>query len=164
MRSLTLQPLNITSIQPPQADNASLDASVQSAPELMFIVDRNGRILDSIAGDSTLIKSRPENLVGRRAQQVLPAEAAVAVAEALQRVSDGRSRADVEYVQETSTGIRRLNAQCLRLDEDRLLVMVREINGAHNPATVYTQPSIKSVSFQDLAEDTRQRGVGGHLA
>ena len=155
MRSLTLQPLNITSIQPPQADTASLGAPSQSTPELMFIVDRNGRILDSIADDSTLLKSRPENLVGRRAQQVLPAEAAVAVAEALQRVSDGRSRADVEYVQETSTGIRRLNAQCLRLDEDRLLVMVREIKGAHNPAAVYTRSSIKSVSLQELAEDSR---------
>jgi HD-GYP domain-containing protein (c-di-GMP phosphodiesterase class II) len=155
MRSLTLQPLNITSIQPPQADNASLGVPAHNAPELMFIVDRNGRILDSIAGDSTLLKSRPENLVGRRAQQVLPAEAAVAVAEALQRVSDGRSRADVEYAQETSTGIRRLNAQCLRLDENRLLVIVREINGAGSTAATYTRPSIKSVSLQDLAEDSR---------
>jgi HD-GYP domain-containing protein (c-di-GMP phosphodiesterase class II) len=155
MRSLILQPLNITSIQPPQADNASLGAPSQSAPELMFIVDRNGRILDSIAGDSTLLKSRPEHLVGRRAQQVLPAEAAVAVAEALQRVSDGRARADVEYIQETPTGIRRLNAHCLRLDEDRLLVMVRDIHGAHNPAAAYTQPSITSIPAQDLAEDSR---------
>jgi HD-GYP domain-containing protein (c-di-GMP phosphodiesterase class II) len=163
MRSLNLQPLNITSIQPPQADNASLGASAQSAPELMFIVDRNGRILDSIAGDSTLLKSRAENLVGRRAQQVLPAEAAVAVAEALQRVSDGRARADVEYVQETTTGIRRLNAQCLRLDEDRLLVMVREINSAHNPATVYTQPSIIPVSLQELAEDSRLSILAGQI-
>src|SRR5512139_3866675 len=125
MRSLTLQPLNITGIQPPQADNGSLSAPAQSAPELMFIVDRSGRILDSIAGDSTLLKSRTEKMIGRRTQQVLPAEAAVAVAEALQRVSDGRSRASVEYAQETLEGIRRLNAQCMRLDEDRLLVMVR---------------------------------------
>lgn len=130
-----------------------MGAPSQNAPELMFIVDRNGRILDSIAGDSTLLKSRPEDLVGRRAQQVLPAEAAVAVAEALQRVSDGRSRAEVEYIQETSTGIRRLNAQCLRLDEDRLLVMVREVTGTLNTDSGHSEPSIESISFQDLAED-----------
>jgi HD-GYP domain-containing protein (c-di-GMP phosphodiesterase class II) len=154
MRSLTLQPLIIAGLQPTQTDKASLDATVQSVPELLFIVDRNGRILDSIAGDLTLLKSPPEKIVGRRTQQVLPAEAAVAVAEALQRVSDGRSRAHVEYIQETATGIRRLNAQCLRLDEDRLLVMVRDINGVNNPAGIYTQHSLETISLQDYAEDT----------
>jgi HD-GYP domain-containing protein (c-di-GMP phosphodiesterase class II) len=154
MRSLTLQPLIIAGLQPTQTDKTSPDATVQSVPELLFIVDRNGRILDSIAGDLTLLKSSPEKIVGRRTQQVLPAEAAVAVAEALQRVSDGRSRAHVEYVQETATGIRRLNAQCLRLDEDRLLVMVREIKDANNLAAVYTQHTLDAISLQDYAEDT----------
>jgi HD-GYP domain-containing protein (c-di-GMP phosphodiesterase class II) len=154
MRSLILQPLNITSLPLPPADRAFPDASAQSAPELLFIVDQNGRILDSIATDSTLLKSRPEKVIGRRTQQVLPAEAAVAVAEALQRVSDGRSRSSVEYVQETATGVRRLNAQCMRLDEDRLLVMVREADGYHSQASNYVQPSVESSPFQDLAEDT----------
>jgi len=152
MRSLTLQPLIIAGLQPTQTDKAALDANVQSVPELLFIVDRSGRVLDSIAGDLTLLKSPPEKIVGRRTQQVLPAEAAVAVAEALQRVSDGRSRAQVEYVQETATGIRRLNAQCLRLDEDRLLVMVRDINGVNNPAGVYTQHSLETISLQDYTD------------
>ncbi len=153
MQSLSLQPLNIASIQLPRTDKASLEASVQSAPELLFIVDGNGRILDSIAGDSSLLKSRPEKLIGRRTQQVLPAEAAVAVAEALQRMSDGRSRTNVEYFQETNTGIRRLNAQCMRLDEDRLLVMVREIKEPYNPAVGYAQVATETITFQDLAED-----------
>ena len=154
MRSLNLQPLNITSLQPHQTDKTPSGEPVQGVPELLFIVDQNGCILDSITTDSTLLKSRPEKLVGRRTQQVLPAEAAVAVAEALQRVSDGRSRAHVEYVQETATGIRRLNAQCLRLDEERLLVMVRDINSANNLEAIYTQHSPKAISFQDYAEDT----------
>jgi HD-GYP domain-containing protein (c-di-GMP phosphodiesterase class II) len=153
MRSLSLQPLNITSLQPPQTDKASSGDSVQSVPELLFIVDQNGCILDSIATDSTLLKSRPEKLIGRRTQHVLPAEAAVAVAEALHRVSDGRARANVEYTQETATGVRRLNAQCLRLDEGRLLVMVRETNRYLSKTTNYAQPKIESTSFQDLAED-----------
>jgi HD-GYP domain-containing protein (c-di-GMP phosphodiesterase class II) len=152
MQSLTLQPVNIAGLQLAHKDKASQDASVLGAPELLFIVDRNGRILDSIATDSTLLKSRPENLIGRRTQQVLPAEAAVAVAETLQRMSDGRARTNMEYVQETATGIRRLNAQCLRLDEDRLLVMVREINGYYSPAVDFIQAS-ETITFQDLAED-----------
>jgi HD-GYP domain-containing protein (c-di-GMP phosphodiesterase class II) len=153
MRSLTLQPLIVSGLQPPQTDKAFPPSSGHGVPEILFIVDGSGRILDSIAGDSTLLKSPPEKLIGRRTQQVLPAEAAVAVAEALQRVSDGRSRANVEYVQETLAGVRRLNAQCMRLDEDRLLVMVREINGALNTATGHSESSIGSTSFQDLAED-----------
>jgi HD-GYP domain-containing protein (c-di-GMP phosphodiesterase class II) len=153
MQSLSLQHLNIASIQLPRTDEASSEASVQSTPELLFIVDRNGRILDSIADDPTLLKSRPENLIGRRTQQVLPAEASVAVAEALQRMSDGRSRTHLEYFQETATGIRRLNAQCMRLDEDRLLVMVREITGAYRPAVDYAQVVTETVTMQDLAEN-----------
>lgn len=153
MRSLTLQPLITASLQSPQTDKVFSPLSSQSAPELLFIVDGNGRILDSIAGDATLLKSRTEKMIGRRTQQVLPAEAAVAVAEALQRVSDGRSRASVEYVQETLEGIRRLNAQCMRLDEDRLLVIVREINGATNADAGYTEPSSESISLSDLTED-----------
>ena len=41
----------------------------------------------------------------------------------------------------------------MRLDEDRLLVMVREITGTLNTDTGLAEPSIDSVSFQDLAED-----------
>jgi len=153
MRSLTLQPLVIAGLQPSQADKAFSPLSALGAPELLFIVDGNGRILDSIAGDITLLKSRTEKTIGRRTQQVLPAEAAVAVAEALQRVSDGRSRASVEYVQETLDGIRRLSAQCMRLEEDRLLVMVREINDSTHAAAGHTEPSSESISLRDLAED-----------
>jgi len=153
MQSLSLQHLNIASIQLPRTDKASFEASVQSTPELLFIVDRNGRILDSIAGDSTLLKARPEKLIGRRTQQVLPAEAAVAVAEALQRMSDGRLKTNVEYFQETATGIRRLNAQCMHLDEDRLLVMVREIKEPFSPAAGYAQVATETTTFQDLSEN-----------
>jgi HD-GYP domain-containing protein (c-di-GMP phosphodiesterase class II) len=164
MRSLTLQPLTIAGIQPTPTDKTPAGAFVQGAPELLFIVDQSGRILDSITGDSTLLKSRPEKLVGRRPQQVLPAEAAVAVAEALHRVSSGRSRANVEYVQETPAGIRRLNAQCMRLDEDRLLVMVREIKGAENPAAGYSPPLVESITLQDLAEDANLSTIARQIS
>jgi PAS domain S-box-containing protein len=60
-----------------------LAATVTAIPDLRFEVDRDGRILDYGAAGPGMLRLSPDAFLGRRAREVLPADAAAVVSQAI---------------------------------------------------------------------------------
>jgi PAS domain S-box-containing protein len=69
-----------------EENNAQLEATLNALPDLLFEVDRDGRIYDFRAPQSELLYTSPQEFLGRPMRELLPKEAAdiisVALAEA----------------------------------------------------------------------------------
>jgi PAS domain S-box-containing protein len=66
----------------PDADE-QLQAIFQAFPDLLFVMDRNGTIVDYKAGDPNLLFQLPGEFLGRKIQEVLPSGSASRFDEAL---------------------------------------------------------------------------------
>lgn len=60
-----------------------LEAMINALPDLMFRIDRGGRILEFRASSHNLLYVAPEQFLGKRFQEVLPPEAAAIIESAL---------------------------------------------------------------------------------
>jgi PAS domain S-box-containing protein len=67
------------------ADNANvhLNATLEAIPDLLFVLDEHGICREVKAADTALLVARPEEMQGRPVGEVLPAEAAAVVMDAL---------------------------------------------------------------------------------
>lgn len=78
-----------------QATNTRLEAMLDALPDLFFEIDADGRYVDAHCPDPSLLAAPLSDLLGRRIDEMLPAEVAgvimAAVAEALERgISRGK--------------------------------------------------------------------------
>ena len=76
--------------------HAELDATLQAIPDLLFELDEDGRYLNVWAQDAAALAGQREHLLGRTVAEILPAEAAATVMQALADAArDGRAQGHV---------------------------------------------------------------------
>ena len=81
-----------------------LDAMLQAFDDLMFVLDRDGTILDFKAGDAAQPYLSPEKFLHRKLQNVLPPEFAPKIEHALRDIAGGVKIILVEYFLPTPAG------------------------------------------------------------
>jgi len=64
-----------------------LEATLHALPDLMFEVDRQGRIYEYRAPASDLLYARPEEFVGNKVDEVIPADAARVIMDAVEEAA-----------------------------------------------------------------------------
>jgi HD-GYP domain-containing protein (c-di-GMP phosphodiesterase class II) len=136
------------------ADQASPSPAPESLPDLFLIVDRGGRIVDSLINDGSLLEAQGEKINGRRIQRVLFVETVGQISEAFRLTSDSRLILDAEYDQETTSGRFRLRAQFIRLHSDRLLVRITKLKALpRGRARVRREEPAVSADYSEIFRD-----------
>ena len=112
--------------------HSRLQATLNTLPDLLFETDVEGYIRDYHAPDPLALYTAPENFLGRKVEEVLPAEAAAIIGAALaEAIVAGQHRGAVYELPlangrhwfELSITVRRGNQPA----EDRLIALVRDI-------------------------------------
>jgi len=127
MRPPSTQVVGLYSNSVSTTGHTALVAASESRPDMFLIIDRGGRIIDSLINDDSLLESGGEKINGRRIQRVLFVETVAQISDAFKVTSDSKLILDTEYEQEIDAGRVRLRAQFVRLHSDRLLVRITRL-------------------------------------
>lgn len=106
---------------------SELKSLFQALPDLYFRLSRDGTILDYRAGREGDLYSRPDDFLGRKVREVMPADVALLLEEALAGLGDGGPHRSFEYSLAMGTGLRFYEARVLPLGEAQAVAVVRDI-------------------------------------
>ncbi len=109
--------------------NAStqLDAIFQAFPDLLFVLDEKGTILDYKAGESvSTLFAPPEAFIGQRVDEVLPHDFAGGLLNALRESKETRGPAAFEYSLKQAGAQRWFEGRLVPTGQDQVVVVVRE--------------------------------------
>ncbi len=130
--SATRESLRISEEQH-QETHKQLNATLNALPDLLFEVDRHGRIYDFRAPHPELLYVPPEEFLGQTMSQVLPKEVASVITDAIDQAVEQGQHAGTVYPLETATGTTNwfeLSAAVKgdpKTPDGRLVILVRDI-------------------------------------
>jgi PAS domain S-box-containing protein len=89
-----------------RAAHAHLDATLRALPDLLFEVDADGRIWNCRAPEASEFYIPPTQFLGKQVREVLPAETAEPIMEAIARTAESGQRAQSLYTLDYADGRR----------------------------------------------------------
>ncbi len=108
-----------------------LNRLFHALPDLYFRIDADGSILEHRAGRGAQLLLAPSEFLGRRMQDVLPADVAALVQTALDALAAGAEHEVFEYDLSMPQGIAHYEARVLPLDAQQRVIVVRDITERH---------------------------------
>lgn len=102
-------------------------AILNAIPDLMFIQDRKGTFLDYHVSNGADLYIPPENFLGKRAQEVFPAEFATKINSLIEKVIQKGDIQIFEYPLSFKNEHRFFEARIVPYDEHKVLSIIREI-------------------------------------
>jgi PAS domain S-box-containing protein len=105
---------------------ARLRALVEAMPDLMIRLDRDGTYLD-VQGRETDLVAPPRELLGRRLEDVLPAEPADRIMRCVTRLRPGHVET-VEYTLRIGPLNRHFEARVASINSDEVVLIIRDIS------------------------------------
>jgi len=102
-------------------------AMLEALPDLVFRLDREGRYREWTAPDPGLLYVQPSEFLGRRLEEILPAEAAVPAQAALAAALTNRHAPPVEYRLTLPDGPRDFELRMRACGEDEVIAVVRDV-------------------------------------
>jgi len=109
-----------------RASVATSEALIDTLPDLLFQVSRDGTIAEYRARDVNNLYVPPERFLGRRVSDVLPAEVAKPIEAAISEAIDEKAPKVVEYQLEVPNGLRDFEARVAHCGDDTALLLVRD--------------------------------------
>ncbi|WP_411268804.1 ATP-binding protein [Laspinema sp. D2d] len=106
---------------------SELQAIFKALPDLYFKLDNDATILDYQAGKISDLYLPPEQFLGRKIDEVLPANICQTFTEALKEVKANRDLVYREYSLPMNNGVKYFEARLLPLLENQTIVIVRDI-------------------------------------
>jgi PAS domain S-box-containing protein len=106
---------------------SQLQAIFEAFPDLYFILDADGTILDYKAETSGALYMLPEQYLGRQMQDLLPLDVTQQYQEAILQVSTTRSPVGIEYSTTRPDGEHSFEARLVSLREKQVIIIVRDI-------------------------------------
>lgn len=117
-----------------QRREAALNASeernraiLSAIPDLMFLLDYEGRYLDLHARNQKLLARPAHELLGKHISDVLPEEIAARISGTFATVLKTDQPVVLEYELPVPEGLRTFEASMVRCDDDKILAIVRDI-------------------------------------
>lgn len=103
-----------------------LNTIFRAIPDLYFRLDHDGTILDYHAGRAADLYCAPRDFLGKRMQDVLPAETGVAFNDAIRAVNQRKSLVSLEYELSVHGEKKVFEARLLPLNETQIMALVRD--------------------------------------
>ncbi len=110
---------------------ADLGIIVRTFPDLSFRLEPDGTITHYHAGPGASLYVPPEQFLGRRMQDVLPAHVGVLFERAVREASDSNFLVPIEYELPIGDEIRHYEARLSRSPDSSILVVVRDTTDRH---------------------------------
>jgi PAS domain S-box-containing protein len=104
-----------------------LDRLFQALPDLYFRMGRDGTILDFRAGNVSELYVPPSSFLGRRMQDILPANVSVCFMDAFARIEAGGTMECIEYALDVPQGHQTFEARVMPFSTDQSVIVVRDI-------------------------------------
>ncbi|KAF0106597.1 MAG: response regulator receiver [Anaerolineaceae bacterium] len=143
-RELEARLIDLSQSQEQLRDRESkLRAFVAALPNLSFIYDQDGRYLEVMANETSLLCARPEDLLGRRIRDVLPADVGKTLEDAIHRAIETGKVQVIEYKIPTMTGEQ-------HWFEGRVAVMEKNDDGNSKVIFTATQISQRVALFEEV--------------
>ena len=101
-----------------QASEARNRAILRAIPDVMFVLDHAGRVLDYAANEANELYAPPEQVIGRNIRDSLPVDAAESVARAWRRQTTSARPSSVTFSIETAKGTFFYDALVVPFDTD----------------------------------------------
>jgi PAS domain S-box-containing protein len=102
-------------------------AILKALPDLIFVLDRNGVYQDYSAKGPDELYLPPEQFLGKKVRDVLPADAAEIVMKGIESHLESPEPFSFEYSLPLHGGMRFYETRMVKLDADRLLAIVRDV-------------------------------------
>ncbi len=110
-----------------RASEAELRAVLQTVPDLIFRVRRDGTVLALMSSAHQNLAAPRERVVGQHVSDSLPPDVAALALRALERTVDTREPQLIEYALTIGGAQRDFEARLMRLAEDEALAIIRDI-------------------------------------
>jgi PAS domain S-box-containing protein len=108
--------------------NAQLQGIFETIPDLLFIIDKSEVILDYKTGNSQDLYLPPEQFLGKKMREILPAELNEQRQKAMVKLEQTKSLVKFEYSLEIEEEETYFEARLLPFQEEKIIVIVRNIN------------------------------------
>lgn len=115
-----------------ESSEARHRALLSGLPDLVFLLDGQGVVVDFHAPNHTTLLAPPSELVGRPLTATLPPEQASEIGAALGRVTQTGHAETLSYDLEFPDGKRYFEATLVPTDGNRVTTVVRDITARHN--------------------------------
>ncbi|MGG0730324.1 ATP-binding protein [Bacillus paramycoides] len=106
---------------------SELELIFKGFPDLCFLTEADGTIIDYKAGSPTKFYVPAETFMGKKFYEVLPSPVAQQFREAIRQVKEKESTVIVEYPLALKGSIDFFEARCLPLLHDKIMVIIRDI-------------------------------------
>ncbi|WP_141558067.1 PAS domain-containing protein, partial [Bacillus cereus] len=106
---------------------SELELIFKALPDLCFLTEDDGTIIDYKAGSPTKFYVPAEAFMGKKFYEVLPSPVAQQFQEAIRQVKEKGTNAIVEYPLTINESIDFFEARCLPLLQDKIMIIVRDI-------------------------------------
>jgi|SRR5271157_1053944 len=133
---------------------ARLSAFVNALPNLSFVYDEEGRYLEVMANEAHLLSASAEELKGRLIKDVLPAEAARVIMNAIQHTIDNGKPQVIEYKLPVLSGEE-------RWFEGRIALMEKDRAGHSRVVFIANDISKRAQLYQDVQRMAMQDPLTG---
>jgi signal transduction histidine kinase len=114
--------------------NLRNQAILRAIPDMMFIIDKNCVYLDYYTRDERALLRSPKDFLGKHVRDVLPADLAEQVCEAIGKVTEDEPLQVLEYSLHIGNDDRYYEARLVRADGPNVLTMVRDITETRKAA------------------------------
>lgn len=104
-----------------------LDAIFQAFSDLLFVLDSKGRILDYRVGDTALLFTEPNIILGQRVNEVLPTELGNKYQSAIQRAAKTRNITSFEHPLILPDGKYWFDARLVPSSDGQIIAIIRDI-------------------------------------
>jgi len=133
--------------------NSEMSALFQTIPDLLFRLDSDGAILDCKASDTTDFFVPPQELRGRRMQDVSSGQVRRKFLEAIERVKETHSIVQIEYSLSIREQKQYYEARFVPLLEDQITVIVRKITDRKQAEEALRERELKYRALFESAAD-----------
>ena len=107
--------------------NSEVRAIFLAIPDLLFRIDREGRILNYKAGTTTDLLLNPKELLGKRIQDVPVEQVSIKFSEAIKHMQLSKAIINIEYSLSIQNESLFFEARFVPLPEDQIVVIIRNI-------------------------------------
>jgi HD-GYP domain-containing protein (c-di-GMP phosphodiesterase class II) len=128
VRSVTKRTMATLLSKVPGSDE-QLQAVFRAFPDLLFVLDSDGTILDYKTGDPSLLYVSPQEFLDRKMQDSLPAEIGIRIDKAIEETHRNEKNVSVDYCLPFEGGERWFQARMVSLPNRQIAMFVRDITG-----------------------------------
>jgi len=109
------------------ASEARNRAILNAMPDLMFVLDRAGKLLDYSACNLNQLYAPPEQFLGKNVRDVLPADAAETITRTVEQTITSAEPSTLEFSLPMPDGPSFFEARMVLLDDAKVLAIVRDV-------------------------------------